>query len=223
MSQLAALQAKIDAAPAPAAPAPAAPAPAPAAPLYTADEETAIATYRKEWPDVAAAEQLVRRKEYADLVNHIYSQIGPILDELRVTSTRAHSSTTYSELTRLIPDYDDVRDPVLEWVAKQPAYLKTAYEQVTETGMPADIADLVDRFKKDTGWKGKGGAAPAPAPAAAPVAAPAAPAVAPAVAAAAAGLKPVPSARSAAGTGADPNDYDGAFKEASAALSTPAA
>lgn len=207
----------------PAAPAPAAtPAPTPA-PIYSADETAQIEAYRKEWGDVAAGEALVRRGEYQHLVAHIFGQIGPMLDELRAQVVPAATHTTYQRLVQLVPDYDEIRDPVLAWVDKQPAALKAAYEDITSTGTPQDVAALIETFRTSTGWKGKA-AAPAPAaaapagapaaPAPAPAATPApAPALSPAAAAAAASLAPVSTGRGAPAGGPDPNDFAGAFKE----------
>jgi len=208
----------------------AAPAPAPAEPppTYSQAEQDALAKYREEWPDIANGEALARRAEYQQLVQWVFGQIQPHLDALRQQSGQTFERTQYSSLKELVPDYDDVRDPTLAWIATQPAYLKDAYQKVANEGTPQDVADLIGRFRKETGWV-KAGAAPASAPAAASTPAPAAQAPAPAapapapvnpaVAAAAAALKPVAGSRSQPAAAADPNDFDGAFAEATQALS----
>lgn len=237
--QLAEANARLAAAPAPAA-APAAaptpaPAPAPAAemPLYTAEETTALTAYRTEWKDVAAGEALARRAEYRQLVNFIHEQYRPIVEQveaLTVAQGTLSSRSQYTQLKDLVSDYDAVRDPALAWVDKQPPALKAAYQEVANNGKPEDIAALIDTFKKTTGWTAPAAAAPAAsapaagmaaAPARAPAAAPAAaPVAAPAAAlsaeaqAAVAALKPVSTARTEATAGTDPNDFDGAFKDA---------
>lgn len=204
--------------------APAAPAPAPVEqPLYSAAEQTTLDAYKAEWPDVAAGEALVRRQEYQQLTAWIFGQIQPHLDALRSQSNVTHERTQYQVLRELVADYDDIRDPTLKWIDAQPEYLKAAYSKVANEGTPEQVADIISRFRKETGWVKAGApAAPAAAPtpaAPAPAAAaptPAAPAAAPAaVAAAAAALKPVGAARTSATPAADPNDFDGAFAEAS--------
>lgn len=228
-AELADLKAR-PAAPAPApTPTPAAEAPAPApapAPIYTADEQATIAAYEKEWPDVVAGEALKRRGEYQNLLNHVFSEVAKYVQPIMDAVPKLESTTQYNELVKAIPDYNAVRQPVLDWAAKQPAYLKAAYEQVTSQGTPEDIADLVDRFKKETGWTAPAATAPAAtAPAAAPAAAapaatiPAAPAAKPGAAlpsAAVAALKPVKGASTTPAKAEDPNDFDSAFKEFSA-------
>ncbi|WP_158683570.1 hypothetical protein [Burkholderia sp. BE12] len=221
-AQIAAMQAELaelKKAPAP-APAPAAPAAEPPKPMYTADEQATIDAYLKEWPDVAKNEALLRRGEYQHLAGWLLEQINSRLDAVETLSTKAASSTQYMDIKSLVPDYDQVRDPVLAWVDAQPAYLKSAYQTVTETGTPEDVADLIARFKKETNYVAPAPAAPAAAaaaPAAQPAAAapaPAAPAALPAAAAAAAAaLKPVRSSRSEPTSAPDPNDFDGAFAE----------
>lgn len=186
-------------------------APAAAAPIYTADEAATIEKYQKDWPDIHAGEALVRRAEYRDLVGYIFEQVRSQLDPLVALSQTQQGRTQYTDLVQLVPDYDDVRDKTLAWVDTQPAYLKKAYQEVANGGSPSDVADLINRFKKETGYA-------APATVAAPVAAaPAAPAGLPAAAkAAVATLRVVQSARSAPSAGADPDDFAGAFKEFSA-------
>lgn len=216
-----ALKAQLEAAqkPAPAA-APAAapeatPAPAPApAPIYDDAETTTLAKYREEWPDVAAGEALARRAEYAQLVDHIFGQLRPILANLQTQTETLSTTTQYDTLVKLVPDYDAVRDSVLDWVDKQPDYLQDAYRNVTENGTPQQVADLIGRWRKETGT-----AAPTPTPTPTPAPAPAAaaaPAAAPAAAAlpaAAASLAPVNTGRTTPTGGPDMNDFDGAFKE----------
>lgn len=231
MESLQAEIAALKAAQAAPATAPAAPAPAPAEqPLYSDAEKAVIEAYKSEWSDVATGEALIRREENQKLVQFIFSQIKPHLDHLYSQGTVTHERTQYSELCKLVPDYDDVRDPTLAWINAQPEYLREAYQKVANEGTPAQVADIITRFRKETGWVKPGAAAPAPAAAAptpaaapaaaatpAPAAAPAA-AVSPAVAAAAAALKPVGAARTSPTTNADPNDFDGAFAEAAKEL-----
>ena len=193
--------------------------------MYTAAEQTSIDAYLKEWPEVAANEALVRRAEYSTLMTHVFKEVAKYVQPLMDVVPRLEVSTQFRELTELIPDYDAVRAPVLEWVDKQPAYLKAAYEQITSRGTPEDIADMVERFKKETNWvapAATGTPAPAPAPSPAPASGTPAPAAAPraalptAAAAAAAALKPVKGGRTEVASAQDPNDFDAAFKEFSA-------
>lgn len=234
MESLQAEIAALKAAQAAPAPAPAAAAPAPAEqPLYSEAEQAVIDAYKSEWSDVAAGEALIRRQENKQLLEFVFSQIKPHIDALYAQSGVAHERTQYQMLHDMVPDYDDIREPTLAWIAAQPAYLKDAYMKVANEGTPEQVADIISRFRKETGWVKAAASAPAAAPtAAAPAAAPAAAApaatpapaaapaaaVSPAVAAAAAALKPVGAVRSSTTTAADPNDFDGAFAEAAKAL-----
>ncbi len=194
--------------------APAAPEPAPeitpqADPeLYTAAEKTFLAEYEKDWPDVARAEALRRRAEYRDLVNHVFSEVakelGPVAQTLRTLSERAH----LTDLRESVDDYDDVRDKVIDWVNNQPSYLQTAYKHVIQQGTPMEVADLVSRYKTETGIS-----APMPTPA------PKMESELPlATKQAVASLAPVSSKRSTVVTTPDLNDFDGAFAEAAKGL-----
>lgn len=218
-SQLAALQEAARTPPAPATPdTPTAPKP-----VYTTEEQTALEKYWQDWPDVAAGEQLQRKAEYVALCNHIFSQITPLIAQLQERLPALESSTQYRDLVETIPDYEQVREPVIEWVGKQPEWVRGAYERVTNEGTPTEIAQLVAQFKKDTGWVAPAAApaattaAAAPAattPAAVPAAAAPKPAALPAAAAAAAAsLKPVKVGRTEPTTAQDPNDFDSAWNE----------
>lgn len=218
-------------------PAPAAEAPRPAeetkpAPQYNDEENTFLSKYREDWPDVFRGEQLQRRAEYQQLVTYMFEQLRPTLEALQSTSERTSSRSQYQDIKDLVTDYDAVRQPTLNWIDTQPDYLKNAYKQVAESGSAKDVADLITRFKKETGYVGAApaggstGVVPAGASAAAPASGAAAPAatapaagLAPAAAAAVASLKVVKSSRSEPVTAADPNDFDAAFKEAVASMS----
>lgn len=224
-AEIAALKAAQTAAPAPAAPTP---EPAPAAvPVYTDAEAAIIAKYKEDWPDIQAGEALVRRAEYRELVGYVFDQVRQQLAPVMEFTQSQSGRTQYSDLVALVPDYDAVRDKTLEWINAQPAYLKAAYQAVADTGTPADVADLINRFKKETGYVSPTQSAPAAPAAAAPAAA--APAAKPATAkpaaalpaaaaAAAANLRVVKSGRTEPGTAAaDPDDFDAAFAEFSKA------
>ncbi len=188
-------------------------------PLYTAEEQAVLTKYQEDWPDVSKAEALMRRAEYKDLVGYIFQQVRAELAPLQDFVSTQAPRTQYSEITKLVPDYDDVRDKTLEWVDSQPAYLKAAYKNVTDNGSPEDVADLIARFKKETSYVSPAApaspATPPPGaatltPAAAP-AKPAAPALPAAAAKAAAKLAVVKTGRTEQESGTSDEDFDGAF------------
>lgn len=217
--------------------------PAPPAPLYSAEEQSAIDGYLKEWPDVAKGEALVRRAEYQQLANFMFSQFMPRIEQLERSTSTTVTRNQYKDIVSLVPDYDEVRDATLAWIETQPGFLKAAYQKVAQDGSPQDVAELITRFKKETNYApaanpgAAGGAAaasakpggavsapdaaaPAAASGAAAAAAPAAGGgggLAPAAAAAVAALKPVKTTRSEPVAAPDPNDFDAAFREYAAA------
>jgi len=189
-------------------------------PLYSADEQAILTKYQEDWPDVSKAEALMRRAEYKDLVGYIFQQVRAELAPLQDFVSTQAPRTQYSEITKLVPDYDDVRDKALAWVDSQPAYLKAAYKQVTDGGSPEEVADLLNRFKKETNYVSP--AAPANPPAATPAGAapftppaapakPAAPALPAAATKAAAKLAVVKTGRTEQESGSSDEDFDGAF------------
>lgn len=195
------------------------PKPAVELPLYTADEQAVLTKYQEDWPDVSKAEALMRRAEYKDLVGYIFQQVRAELAPLQDFVSTQAPRTQYSEITKLVPDYDDVRDKTLEWVDSQPAYLKAAYKNVTDNGSPEEVADLINRFKKETSYVPPAAPASPALPAAgaatpttpAVPAKPAAPALPAAATKAAAKLAVVKTGRTEQESGTSDDDFDGAF------------
>lgn len=203
---------------------PATPAGEPETPLYTTEEQRLLTDYVANWPDVAQAEALRRRGEYAQLMNYVFNEvakfIAPTLEQVRTLTNEAH----LQQLRGAVPDYSEtLEQQVAAWVDTQPKYLQAAYQHVMQNGTSDEVADLIGRFKASTG------VAPAPAPAApaaaAPVPAPATPAAPPkatelsrAAKQAAAALAPVGSERTQVTAGQDPGDFDSAFARFAASV-----
>lgn len=191
--------------------------PAAVAPIYTAAEEALITKYGEDWPDVAAAEALVRRGEYHKLLEHVFKEVNKVLAPVMEVIPGLQERTQLTDLQQMVPDYNIIRDPVVKWVGEQPDYLKEAFTRICESGTAAQVADLIGRFRKETAWVAPAGTAAPAAPPAAPTP-PVAPAAKPnglpaATVAAAAALRPVNGSRSAPVSQLDPNDFDAAFKE----------
>lgn len=184
------------------APAPTQEAPTQEQAVYTPEEQAFLAEYEKDWPDVAKAEALRRRAEYRELVGYVFNEIarefGPLMENMHTLLQR----TQLQDIREKVQDYDTVRDNVLAWVEKQPAYLQSAYKHVIQQGTPDEIADLVGRYKREVGG-GTTSSTTRKSETELPSA----------TKQAAASLAPVSSKRSAVIQGTDPNDFDGAFSE----------
>jgi hypothetical protein len=181
---------------------------------YSAEEQAFLTKYEAEWADVSHAETLKRSREYQQMVNYIFAQIGPVLRDLRSqtgsVAERQHAEQVYN----LVEDYDEIHDKVIKWVGEQPDYIKAAYENVAKSGSPAQVNDLIGRWRVATNTPAPTAAAAlAPTPEATAAAAAAA-VEAKKVAAAAAALAPVGSKRSGVTTdGIDPNNFESAFSK----------
>ena len=181
--------------------------------LFTAEEATFLVDFAKEWPDVAKAQQLQLTIMAKQVTGHIFSEIakslGPRLQMLEGLADRQHTADLHTSIS----DYDDVRDKVMEWVPKQPSYLRAAYERVISEGTVDEVADLIDRYRKDTGTV-------LTKPAATAVTAKPATELSTTAKKAAAALAPVGSKRTAAVSATGPDDFDGAFAEFAKELAT---
>jgi siderophore synthetase component len=128
----------------------------------------------------------------------VAKELSPLLGQVRNLSERAQ----LSDLQGRVENYAQDRDAVVEWAQKQPAYLRAAYNHVIQQGTVDEVADLITRFRQDTG-----------AQRAAPAAAKPKTDLPAATKQAAAALAPVSSKRSAVIRGTDPNDFESAFEE----------
>jgi hypothetical protein len=184
------------------------PEPAPAqqpqpqvAEIYTPDEQAFLTEYEKEWPDVARAEALRRRSEYKQMLEYVFDQVATRLNPLQTMVQSLTERTHLGDLYQAEPEYDTLRDRVVEWAQKQPAWLQPAYARVINEGTVDEVADLINRFKQDTGYAKPAPKAPAPQDTELP----------PATKQAVKSLAPVSSKRTAVIRGDDPNDFEGSF------------
>jgi hypothetical protein len=168
---------------------------------YNDEEVKFLQEFEKEWPDIARADALKRRAEYRDVVGYVFQEVAkefmPIMDMVRTLSERTH----LNDLHATVNDYDDVRDKVIDWVGKQPAYLQAAYNHVIKQGTVDEVADLIDRYRQASGASTRAAPATKRSETELPTA----------TKQAAAALAPVSSKRSAVIAGQDPNDFESAF------------
>jgi hypothetical protein len=134
--------------------------------------------------------------------NEVASTLRPLMQQLRTLEER----TQLADLYAVEPEYNTLRDQVVNWIDTQPAYIRPAYERVRDQGTAEEVADLIRRYKQETGMmaapNGNG---------ASRAAARAEPELAPATRRAAAALAPVGSKRSVVVQADDPNNFDAAF------------
>jgi len=181
-------------------------APKPVVPVYSEDEAKLLTDYEKDWPDVARAEALKRRGEYPAIVDHIFKELSGPFAALTQQVQMLLERQQLNDIEQRVPDYNDkLMDEVEGWIKTQPGYLQAAYNHVISNGDANEIADLVSRYKTETG---KAAAAPAAAPAKAPKKDTELPADAKQ---AAASLAPVSSKRTVVPQGEDLGDFESAF------------
>jgi hypothetical protein len=205
---------------APAAPAPAA-EPTAAPEVYSADEKAELADLQKEWPDLHRLFSLMARQVQVDTLNYAFSEvskvISPLQESVQTFSVNDHTAAIYEAHD----DYDQVYQPVMDWVEKQPGFLKAAYQNVVKQGTAEDVAELIQRFKDETKWvssaSGDNGSKPATPRAAASTPSQQQTGLSEAAKKAAKAMGAVGTKRGAAAGAQDPNDFDGAWDEANAA------
>ena len=203
--------------------APAAPQPqAPAEPqsIYTEAEQAELKTLQEDWPDLHKMFSLMARQLQVDTLNYAFNEVGkviaPLQESVQTFSVNDHMAAIYEAHE----DYDQVYQPAMEWVDKQPNFLKTAYQNVIKQGTAEDVAQMLQRFKDETGWKSPaagGGTAGQPRAAAAGTPPAQTTGLSDAAKKAAKAMGAVGTKRGAQAGAQDPADFDGAWDEATAA------
>jgi hypothetical protein len=179
------------------------------------DEARAMEQFKKDFPNEAVAIEARLKSVDREINARIHRAVQNLFQHVEGRLTPVEQTVTQSALEQHVSalhaahaDYDAVIGKVPAWIDTLPSYAQVGARAVFERGTTQEVINLVSDYKKAT-------QAPAPAPTA--------PATAPAPKTPPAGaddLAPVSARRSAVvPNGApDPNDYDGAFKEAVAAM-----
>jgi len=175
-----------------------------APPLYTAEQQQALDGFKKEWPEVAAGIELMMRQVQRETAQQVFNALAPTLNPVLDYYQTSAVDTQYAQLIKAHPDYDQIYENVLQWVDKQPSYMKTAMQHVVEEGSAAEVVDMINRYKMEVGKP----LAAVPAPAAKVTDLPEA------AKKVARSLGVVSSKRSAVPQSQDPTDFDGAWAEA---------
>jgi hypothetical protein len=178
-----------------------------------------LEAYRKEWPDVAKYEQLIRRGEQYAMTKYIFDQVSSVYDgAIRSAMQRVgelEMDRHLSSIENVHEDYGQIYPDVIAWVETLPSYQRAGAKQVVEGGKPAEVIELLDSFKAAKGITAATPATSTSAPAAStpPVVQPTS--LSSTARKAAAAMAAVPSKRSQTGSPvADDQDFDGAWAQA---------
>jgi hypothetical protein len=171
-------------------------------PIYSDEEKEFLKTYEADWSDVAKGEALKRKAEYREMMQYMFSEVAkhltPVVDMVNELATRTH----LGDLQQRVPDYNDLRDKVVDWVETQPVYLQIGMKEVMKSGTADEVADLIERYRKETGQA---------APAVTDTKREDKAELSDTAKKAAKELAPVSTKRSAVPQNDDPNDFDAAF------------
>jgi hypothetical protein len=190
-------------------------------PVLTDEQKTALASFETEWPDIAKATKVQQAHAIAGIearfaraltavVEKVYSDLSPMFQ----TVQNVEHTTFRSEVLKQHSDFDTVSPQLTAWIEKQPSYLVDAYKKVYNEGSVQEVIELVSQYKKSNG---PGSETPGTPPASDKPTDQQTAAARAAAAKKAAELAPVQSKRTTpTPQGSDPNDFDGAFAEATA-------
>jgi DNA repair exonuclease SbcCD ATPase subunit len=117
--------------------------------LPKSDEE--LEKWTEQYPDVAKIVETIASKKAMEASNDVEEKLRRVEElELRIEREKAET-----ELSRLHPDYDDLRQDkdFHDWVSEQPKWIQSAlYENDTDF---LGAAKAIDLYKSETGKKAK--------------------------------------------------------------------
>lgn len=175
-------------------------------------QKAALATFETEWHEVKGpVTALVQAHVQAALANQeqkLLSQVHQSLAPMQQATAQSQEAMHYATIQASHPDFREKIQDVGAWIEQQPALVRPAYERVFQQGSAAEVVELFDVFKTATGMTGAAPAQPASSAAQVP------PQKAVPKAALAATLAPPTAQRSTPVNSRDPNDFEGAFEEA---------
>jgi len=138
-------------------------------PIYSADEQTFLKDYEKEWPDVIRGESLRRRAEYRQLATHIFAEVnrvyGPVVQRALETADSFEGESALREIVQAHPDYtDELYEQVVTWTDSLKGYERSLAQGIIKEGSAQDVVDLITRYKELKGIKPAAGGGTQPQP-----------------------------------------------------------
>lgn len=175
-------------------------------------QKAALENFETEWSEVKGpVTALIHAHVQAALANQeqkLLSQVYQSLAPIQQVTAQSQEAMHYATIQAAHPDFREKVQEVGAWIEQQPALVRPAYERVFQQGTAAEVVELFDAYKKATGMTGAAPAQPASSAAQVP------PQKAVPKAALAATLAPPTAQRSTPVNSRDPNDFEGAFEEA---------
>lgn len=119
--------------------------------VYTEDEQAKVDEFKAEWPDVAEGIELLMKDYRQKIMQEMSQQIEPMVSPAVQFAQQTQADQHVQQLEAAHPDYATIYNDIVGWVDGQPEYLKNAYTQVAQNGSTQEVIDLISRFKAETG------------------------------------------------------------------------
>lgn len=119
--------------------------------IYSEEEQAKVDEFKAEWPDVAEGIELLMKGYRQRIMQEMSQQIEPMVTPAVQFAQQSQAQQHVQQLEAAHPDYATIYDDIVGWVDEQPEYLKNAYTQVAQNGSTQEVIDLISRFKAETG------------------------------------------------------------------------
>lgn len=138
--------------------------PEPEKPALTDEEVARLKELNTEWKDVSEMVALQLKsvadtiskevaRQVAEIKRDVEQRIQPVQQSVELSAAERYDSA----VREVHPEVYDPKmskafgDELVDWVQKQPTYLRNAYAQAFDSADPQDAIDLISRFKTETG------------------------------------------------------------------------
>lgn len=118
------------------------------------DEKAVEAEMAKDFPDVKKVMDIQYRimqaeneKRMVEFQDNLIKELGPTIKTVQAVATDSFERAVYGKH----PDTQELLPEVETWVAKQPTFLRAAYNKVLDKGTATETIELMDTFKSATG------------------------------------------------------------------------
>lgn len=115
------------------------------------DQQESVKKYKEEWPEVYEAEKAIRDAQLQLIQDRIYSDLRGALAPVFETTQSLKVNAHLNAIREVHSDLDTIKPELNEWIAKQPEFVRPAYEQVAQRGSAEQVIQLIDQFKQAQG------------------------------------------------------------------------
>jgi len=118
-------------------------------------DDADLTSFFEEYPDLEKPLKKLVRLEAEAIAEDRLSKIAPRVDQLAESSKEEGMRRHFQMIEDAHSDYKKIVDDgyLQRWIDSQPTFLKDSLERVRTQGNAKEVIEMLDSFKRTTGWK----------------------------------------------------------------------